>query len=484
MRRADQTSAFLLALGTFLIYIAFTPPGIYSVDGNSMLAVSDSLVTRHNVTVPEGLGIVGRNGATYSSWYPLQSFLAVPFVAIGIVSARALHLPVHYVEAMFALILPSILTGITVLLVYALGLRLGGDSRGAWLVAVIYGFGTIAFVYTREFLAEPLLGALATAAVYLTFEGNILGAAALAGAAVLAKPSGILIGPILSFYLLAKSRSWKNWMPVVGTAAGLGCYFLYNFYRFGNPLTFGQSWSRFSVRTIPAGVAGLLISPGEGVAWFCPCVLLVFVALRKSKKRLEVLTVLGLFMAFIGLHSYWGNWAGGWSWGPRLLLPALPALISTMAILQGLQRKILIALAAIGFLISAPNLAAFYTRYYAEAFAEGISDSDLMWRLGDSPLVHAWPAAIRQIADARNEDVRELFGERGKPAKTISTSRALRVVAIWWWVLPIVHIPKSAGILLSLALIIAGLSLMLRSRRISICGVSNIEGQEVLSGSS
>jgi hypothetical protein len=72
--------AWRLALGTGLIYLAFLPPGIYSIDGNSMLAVAESIVTRHNLTVPTGLGIPGRDGQTYSSWYPLQSLLSVPAV--------------------------------------------------------------------------------------------------------------------------------------------------------------------------------------------------------------------------------------------------------------------------------------------------------------------------------------------------------------------------------------------------------------------
>ena len=48
--------------GTWLIYLAFLPPGIYSIDGYSMLAVADSIVTRHNVAVPAGLGIPGKDG--------------------------------------------------------------------------------------------------------------------------------------------------------------------------------------------------------------------------------------------------------------------------------------------------------------------------------------------------------------------------------------------------------------------------------------
>jgi len=47
-------------LGTWFIYIAFLSPGIYSIDGYSMLAVADSLVTHHNVSVPEDWGFTAK----------------------------------------------------------------------------------------------------------------------------------------------------------------------------------------------------------------------------------------------------------------------------------------------------------------------------------------------------------------------------------------------------------------------------------------
>jgi hypothetical protein len=90
-----------LFLGTWLICLAFLPAGIYSVDGNSMLAVADSLVARPSLTVPDGLGVIGPDGKSYSTWYPLQLLLAVSVVSVAIVTAHTLHLPDYYVEAMW-----------------------------------------------------------------------------------------------------------------------------------------------------------------------------------------------------------------------------------------------------------------------------------------------------------------------------------------------------------------------------------------------
>ena len=462
-----------LFLGTWLFYLAFLPPGIYSIDGNSMLSVADSLVTHGNVTVPNGLGIPGRGGFIYSSWYPLQSVFAVPVVAAAIQASSVLHVPVHYAESFAVTLLPALYTALTVPLVYEISMLLGSTWSGAWLAALTYGFGTMALVYTRDFYADPLLALLVALGIVLAFMRNtpwiIIAVTALA---VLAKPTGIILGPILSVYSLWKTRHfWVSVLPGLGSAIGLAVYFLYNFFRFGNILTFGQRWE-FSIGFVPRGVAGLLVSPGEGLLWFCPCVVLSVVALGQIKvRRMEAWTIVALAASSVLLHSMWRGWNGGWSWGPRLLLPVLPGLVALTGVLSNRWRKVLAALAIVGFLLTVPNLISFFSRYYAEATEQGFSEADLLWRPIKSPLLNAWPAAYRQIEDARRTDVLQLLTQRTeKPASSISTSRSLRVVGIWWWVLPVLHIPRIWGILLSSLLALSGIW-FLQSARNKISGV-------------
>jgi hypothetical protein len=466
-------------LGTFLLYLAFLPPGIYSVDGNSMLAVADSLIIYGNASVPNGLGIPGRDGLIYSSWYPLQSVLALPVVAVAIKASSVFHVPVHYAESLSVTVLPALYTALTVPLVYQISALLGSSGSGAWLAAITYGFGTMALVYTRDFYADPLLALLVALGIVLAFKQNtpwiII---AITTLAVLAKPTGIILGPILSVYLLWKTRRFGlSVLPGLGSAIGLAAYFLYNFLRFGNVLTFGQPW-KFSIAFMSQGVVGLLVSPGAGLLWFCPCVLLSVVAFRQIKiRRMEAWTIVALAASSVVLHSLWSGWNGGWSWGPRLLLPVLPGLVALTGVLSNRWRKALVALAILGFLLTVPNLMSFYSRYYAEENEQGVSEADLLWRPSRSLLLNAWPAAYRQIQDARRYDVRQLLAERTDvPATTISTSRSLRVVGIWWWVLPVVHIQRIWGILISSLLAILGMRLLLlaRNKILDILGPNSI----------
>jgi hypothetical protein len=450
-------------VGTWLIYLAFSPPGIYSIDGYSMLAVAHSLVMYGNVTVPVGLGIPGKDGLIYSSWYPLQSVLATPVVAVAIKASSLLHVPVHYAESLSVTVLPALYTALTVAVVYMLAIALGSTERGAWLAAISYGFGTIALVYTRDFYADPLLALLVASGLLFAFKRHTawmtLPVAALA---VLAKPTGIILGPVLCAYLFWKTRRfWFSLLPGSGSAIGLAGYFLYNYSRFGDFRTFGQPW-KFSIGFVPQGLTGLLFSPGAGLLWFCPCVVLSVVALSQIKsQRLEAWTIVALAVASLLLHSLWVSWGGGWSWGPRLLLPMLPGLVALTGVLSNGWRKVLVLSAILGFLLSAPNLVSLYARYLSEANEQGISETDLQWHPSRSPLLHAWPAACRQIQDARQTDVRQLLAQREEdPAKHISNSRALRIVAIWWWVLPIVHVSRVWGILISIFLTVCGIRIL------------------------
>jgi hypothetical protein len=473
-RLADPTDRRMwlsLTFGIALIYLAFLPPGIYSLDGNGMLAVAESLVAHHSWAVPQELGLPGRGGQFFGKWYPLQSVLAVPLVAVATEAAHLLRVPAHYLSAIVSLVLPAIFTAATAGLVGLISMRLGSSVVGAQVAAVSYAFGTIALTYARTFYAEPLLALLTAAAICAALASSprqIVYAALSAMLAVFAKPTGIVVGPVISAYLLVKTRSLKlSLIPAFGSFAGLSIYCCYNYMRFGHPLMFGQPWS-FRLQTMPEGFVGLLFSPGRGLFWYCPTVVLSVAAFQKAKKSnlLGALLPVTMFAGFLLLHCFWAFWSGGWSWGPRFLLPGLPGLAALLGHLEAQWRRGLIVLTAVGFLINAPTLFTFYERYYAEENEQGVSERDTLWSFSRAPFLHAWPAAARQVQDARKFDVRELMSQRGvSPATTISSSRALRIVAVWWWVLPIAHIPRVLGAIVSLLLLASGVIVLLRALR-------------------
>src|ERR1019366_2774088 len=92
-----------IALDVFVFCLAFLSP-LVGLDGQSMIWVSESLITRHSVALPADLplwapliGTIGRGGQLYSDHYPLLSIVALPFVGTGLALGHFLHLPPHYV---------------------------------------------------------------------------------------------------------------------------------------------------------------------------------------------------------------------------------------------------------------------------------------------------------------------------------------------------------------------------------------------------
>src|SRR5207245_6134506 len=99
--------------------------------------------------------------------------------------------------------------GVTTGVVVMLALRLGASQPESVLAATAFAFGTIALVYAREFFAEPLLALMTVVAIYLELgsrrERSLVGP--IVALAILAKPTGAILGPILALHAALKTRS-------------------------------------------------------------------------------------------------------------------------------------------------------------------------------------------------------------------------------------------------------------------------------------
>jgi hypothetical protein len=462
-----------LALGLSITYLVLIPPYLSSVDANSMFAVSESLVLDHDASVPCGISgsptdVVGRGGECYSAWYPLISFVAVPLVLVGRIVGAVLGPSESYMAKEFALVVPALAAAGAATASAAIALKLGASRRGALLAALAAGFGTEMFAYARYFLAETTAAFLVALAVWgLTEAGRRRGIALLAlGLAVLAKPPMIVIGPVLGAVLAIRSRDWRKFVaPASASGLGAATYLLYNWWRFDDPSQFGGG-DRFDLGNylgldLVKILGLLLISPGKGLLWFSPVAVLGALMLwRHRHSETGVLCIAG---ALGVLFIYIGYPYGGWDWGGRFLVPAIPLLCAALGTLRGRFVTAAVVLAAVGATLQIPTILAPYERAYAEAREDGVSLESERWRPSESPLLRMWPAMVNQLQATRDYDVGEGIEEVETSAETVLDNSIFKVVGLWWWMLPAVGVPWLFGLALSLAAVFIGAWFVWRS---------------------
>jgi hypothetical protein len=355
--RSDRQAAFYVGAAVTLAYLLIQQGQVTVSDGRDMLAVSQSIVHHGTLAVAPQFGVVGRSGHHFAKYGIGLSLLAVPFVAFGdLVSFIAGDQA--KLESFFAASLVPLIMGFLAASLFRTTRKLGAGYRWSAVLAVGSAFGTYALPYGKDFFAEPLTAL----AIVLSIEFLINGRYELAGvalaAAVTTRPESVVLVAILPIIVWAFCGFRGAF--VYGGVAAIGAVVdaVYDQYRFGSVLKTGYGSEGFSTPFIH-GAAGLLFSPEKGVLLFAPIVILVVlgsIRLWTAGNRFVVVLTLTNLLVFFVLSATWHSWQGGWSWGPRLLLPGV---IPTMLLLSPLTRKerrVGIGLLAAGFVVSASTI--------------------------------------------------------------------------------------------------------------------------------
>jgi len=222
------------------------------------------------------------------------------------------------------------------------------EPSASRLWAPAFVAGTFLWPYAADSFMEPFAAAaLAAGAAMLVRDGAPAGvkAAALWGCACLLKPILWLTVPL--FVLAAALGSRRQAAPVLKIVACFGgavaLQLAANTLR-GNAwdIGYGGFAMRFST-PLWRGLGGLLLSPGKGLFFYAPIVLLAAFGWRRASLPARLL-LFGVPAAHVLAVARWSWWEGGAAWGPRLLLPVLP-LICASAV-QAPRRAVFAAIVA------------------------------------------------------------------------------------------------------------------------------------------
>ena len=351
------------AVLTFLLL--FTGGHPYGADGIQIFLMTDGLWQRGIPDIPQefatGGGTVGVDGQYYSPFTLGQPILLLPWYAAG----RLLEsfVPAAYTRSMVCSTFNAFVTAGIITAVAASASLLGFAPLPCWVIAWILGLTTIVLPYSRYDYTEPLFTlALFTSFVILQKGGThmsrpgYLGAGGAVALSILVRPVGLIVGLPVVGYFLWKLRKQSPVVMEHGKPTGkhydnpspvtaLISFFLpiliaslftlaYNYGRFGGLFDSGYA-------TLPDGsprgftnppwwgLLVLLMSPGKSFFLLNPVMILVAWDARRAWKRFpaEALTGGGIFLMLLGLYSTWCRPEGGYTWGPRFLLTALPFLV-------------------------------------------------------------------------------------------------------------------------------------------------------------
>jgi hypothetical protein len=151
----------------------------------------------------------------------------------------------------------------------------------------------------------------------------------------------------------------------VGIGVAVTTHVAWNMYRFGAPMDFGYNWSEtipqlpprpFLLADVPRGLTVLLLTPGKSLFLWAPILLFSLARARAfwSQERAVATGLAATIIIGVLLYAAYQFPEGGYSHGPRHLVPIVPLLLlPAVAVRPLIFRRTTVALCAtVGLLMA------------------------------------------------------------------------------------------------------------------------------------
>lgn len=305
---------------------------------------------------------------------------AIPMIPLHLVSraiGREFSWDVkRYVVRTFSV---SVLGALAGVVLYGLLLRLGTGPAGALFLTLAFIFGTQIFSVCTVFLSY----APATCFALLSYDllvrdrttpgfGTIFLAGLALGASLLCEYTVGIVAVGLSVYALyhveRKPAILGYWL---GAALPLSIFVVYTMICFGRPTIpyeylenqeFKQGMSRGFQGIVgfnPTVLYYITIHRYRGLFYHSPFLVLAvwgWIAMwRDSRRRSDVVLSIAMVVGYLTFNASYYMWWGGWTNGPRHLIPALPFLIVPLVAVWRsgtIGRVLLVGLATVGLFLN------------------------------------------------------------------------------------------------------------------------------------
>jgi len=197
------------------------------------------------------------------------------------------------------------------------------DWRTAIATVLLIGICSDWWYQSRGLFSEVGAGAfLVTGLCLMAYDKPYASSTALA-VSILFRPTNILALPVWAVSAWRKPRAAIGSALIVIAAGAFLCWF--NYIRFGSILNFGYASERFGGPFFK-NLEGVLFSPGRSPFVYSPILVLAIPGtwLLLRKQPILALICLVVIAAYVFTVARLFNWAGGTSWGARLITPTVP----------------------------------------------------------------------------------------------------------------------------------------------------------------
>ncbi|MDQ6695265.1 MAG: hypothetical protein M3014_12745 [Chloroflexota bacterium] len=426
LTRAVWPSPFkLAAIALAALYFAVMSGHLHSIDGLLIYRQGEAFAYEHSLFFskpiwPGAAWLTSKYGIGLSLLY-VPSLLLTSWLHpyIPMFGVKPYDWALYYTDPYYAWAAAPVHVVVTVMSAYLVALvcKELGLSRSLSLCALaLYGLGSPAIIYARGDWGQQLEGLCWITAIYgaLRFRHTGRSGALLCGFALtyalLTRPlEGVMIS-LATLVLMVSGADIGRWpasqwrgliVASMGLCAGFGVTLLVNQLRYGSSFIFGyenEGWTT----PISVGLVGSTISPARGILWEFPAVLLAPLGVQwllQSAQRKTALLMAGLVIAQLLNVSAWMWWWGGWNFGLRLFVPALPllAVLAACGLVRlptAARNRVLLISIGGGLLFSIPCILTDLAAGYGDAY-NGTAES---LQFDGYPLLSAFKYLDRLVA--------------------------------------------------------------------------------------
>lgn len=379
---AERHVRFLLFV-TLLVCYTYIFPRWAEWSQNSRLNLTLAIVDHRSLSIDPYFGNTGDyahfEGHYYTDKAPGPSFTAVPVYAAvrpilrsapaqtiierlshspafagtlneegsGLLTEKIYYMAVLMIVTFAVIVIPSALLGV---LLYSFLRRLSVGRAWAVIITLIYGLATSAFTYSAAFFSHQLAAFSLFAAFFIGFLVHrkelspawVLAAGFLLGISLISEYPTFLIALAVFIYIVVTIpvKRWILGLLAAGTPP-VALMMAYNLAVFHTPLPVGYRYSELytelhSIGLLsltyphPEALWGITFGSFRGLFYVSPVLLLALAGLvvwwRWRRFRFENLVCVWATLSFILFNASSAMWEGGYSVGPRYLVPMLPFL--------------------------------------------------------------------------------------------------------------------------------------------------------------